>query len=114
MYSRIQRHLLVDNDSNYSFVSGFADGAVQVIEHTFVPDPDTIPIIITSNNTNKMYAKAGDNITVQIKLNVTANNYTASILNETLFTHVTNSSKIVNASVIVRFLLLPRFPAESG
>ena len=33
-------------DSNYSFVSGFADGAVQVIEHTFVPDPDTIPIIM--------------------------------------------------------------------
>ena len=88
-------------DANYSFVSSFADNAIQVIQHTFVADPDTIPIIITSNNTNKMYAKAGDNITVQIKLNATALNYNASILNETLSTHVINSGTVLNVSVIV-------------
>ena len=48
-----------------------------------------------------MYAKAGDNITVQVKLNATVLNYNASILNETLSTHVINSGTVLNVSVIV-------------
>ena len=46
-------------------------------------------------------AKAGDNITVQVKLNATVLNYNASILNETLSTHVINSGTVLNVSVIV-------------
>ncbi len=86
---------------NYTFVTSFLDNAIQVIKHGFILDPDTYPIVVTSNNTDPWYAKAGDNITVQVKVNNTFTTHNASILNATLQTHVENSSYMLNASVLV-------------
>ena len=98
---------------NYSFIGSSKKSindaqGIQVIRHTILPYQDTLPVVITSNNSNNRYAKAGDNITVKINVTKIISNHNATILN------LANTNDIVSGKELNASILVPDSPLEGN
>ena len=108
------KFIMINQDSfHYSFIGSSKKSindaqGIQVIRHTILPYQDTLPVVITSNNSNNRYAKAGDNITVKINVTKIISNHNATILN------LANTNDIVSGKELNASILVPDSPLEGN